>query len=86
MATHLGGGTACGDQPEPIINELNILSNYKDKISGIIIDDFRTFIWKGSFPSKSSVLLAIETQFPDWDVKIHLDQVVIKKKMNSIPT
>jgi Ribosomal RNA adenine dimethylase len=74
------GITACGDLPEPAIEELIILSKFSDKISGIIIDDFRLFGTEPGFPSKSSVFQSIEQLFPRFDVTVALDQILILKK------
>lgn len=81
LDAHFSGGiTACGDLPEPAIEELIILSKFSDKISGIIIDDFRLFGTEPGFPSKSSVFQAIEAQFPKFNVTVTLDQILIFKE------
>jgi hypothetical protein len=83
LDAHFSGGiTACGDIPEPAIEELTILSKFSDKISGIIIDDFRLFGTEPGFPSKSSVFQAIENLFPRFSVTVALDQILILKENN----
>jgi hypothetical protein len=59
---------------------LIILSKFSDKISGIIIDEFRLFGTEPGFPSKSSVFQSIEQLFPRFDVTVALDQILILKK------
>jgi Ribosomal RNA adenine dimethylase len=81
LDAHFSGGvTACGNLPEPAIEELMILSKFRDKISGIIIDDFRLFGTEQGFPSKSSVFHAIEELFPGFSLKVALDQILILKE------
>jgi hypothetical protein len=72
-----GGDTACGDLPEPAIEELKALSPFRDKIAGIIIDDFRLFGTEKGFPSKSQMFKAIEDYFPKFGVSVALDQILI---------
>jgi hypothetical protein len=81
LDAHFSGGvTACGDIPEPAIEELKVLSPVKDKIAGIIIDDFRLFGTEPGFPSKSALFEAIETYFPNFAVTVALDQVLILRQ------
>lgn len=80
LDAHFSGGlTACGDLAEPAIEELKILSKYKEKVAGIIIDDFRLFGTEPGFPEKSSVFHAIEEYFPDFKLKVFLDQILISR-------
>ena len=73
---HFSGGiTACGKIPEPAIEELKVLSRYKEKINCIIIDDFRCFGNNG-FTEKSSIIKALEDEFSDFELNIHLDQII----------
>jgi hypothetical protein len=75
-----GGATALGDLPEPAIEEIKIISQFRDKIAGVIIDDFRLFGTEPGFPSKSSVFQAIEELLPEFQVTVALDQIIILKK------
>jgi Ribosomal RNA adenine dimethylase len=75
-----GGVTACGDMPEPAIEEIKILSQSKSKLAGIIIDDFRLFGTEPGFPSKSSLFKAIEEYLPEFAVTVSLDQVIITRQ------
>lgn len=76
-----GGDTACGDLPEPAIEELKVLSPFRDKIAGIIIDDFRLFGTEPGFPSKSEIFKAIEQYFPHFGVSVALDQILIFREI-----
>lgn len=71
------GETACGDFPEPAIEELRIISRYKDRVNVVIIDDFRCFGEHIGYPSKSSLLMACEEYFNDFKLRVYLDQVIL---------
>lgn len=75
-----GGDTACGDLPEPAIEEIKILARFQEKIAGIIIDDFRLFGMEKGFPSKSSLFKVIEEYLPNFAVTVSLDQVVVTRE------
>jgi hypothetical protein len=76
-----GEGTTCGDLPEPGVQEMAILSRFRQKIHAIVIDDFRSFGQEPSFPSKAEVLAAAEEHFGrvGYRVWVHLDQVLIER-------
>jgi hypothetical protein len=77
---HFSGGiTACGEIPEPGIEEIKILAQHKDKISCIVVDDFRSFGTESTFPTKFELLKAAEEYFPDYEITVHLDQLIIVK-------
>jgi Ribosomal RNA adenine dimethylase len=81
LDAHFSAGvTSCGDNPEPALEEMEILARYKNKIKCIIIDDFRCFGNDAGFPKKSSLLKSIEDNFADFDIMIHLDQVIVQSK------
>jgi hypothetical protein len=75
-----GGVTACGLMPEPAIEEIKLLGQFKQKIAAIIIDDFRLFGTEAGFPTKSSLFEIIEKYLPEFDVTVFLDQVIIVRK------
>ncbi len=77
-----GGVTACGDLPEPAMELIAILSRFRKKIKGILVDDFRCFGIEPGFPSKSELLKSVETYFPstDFEVEIFLDLLLIRRK------
>lgn len=74
-----GGVTACGSMPEPAIEEIKILAQFKEKIAAIVIDDFRLFGTEAGFPSKSSLFQTIEEYLPGFTVAVSFDQVIITR-------
>jgi predicted O-methyltransferase YrrM len=83
-----GGPTACGEHAEPAIQELELLSQYADRIAAIVIDDFRMFGTEPGVPTKSSLLAACETYFPApaWSLSVAIDQVIIRRtSVNGAP-
>ena|ERR1700733_8281433 len=76
-----GGKTALGDIPEPAIPELEILAQHRDKICGIVVDDFRLFGAEAGFPKKSDVILAVERLFPSpaFELYAHADQLIVER-------
>jgi hypothetical protein len=76
-----GGRTACGEHVDPAIQELELLSQYADRIAAIVIDDFRVFGTEPGVPTKSSLLAACESYFPapEWLLSVAIDQVVIRR-------
>lgn len=71
------GDTACGDEPEPALLELEIIAQHIGKLRGFIIDDFRSFGLEPGFPKKSELLSACERLFPGFELRVHLDQVIV---------
>lgn len=79
-----GEETALGDEAEPALNEIALLSKFKHKVAGIIIDDFRTFGSTG-VPPKSALLKAIEQRFPEYQLSVHLDQCIVTRETVGVP-
>jgi hypothetical protein len=78
---HFSGGiTACGELPEPAIEELKLISKYKDRVNAVIIDDFRLFGQEDGFPNKSTLFETLENYLNEFEVTVHLDQVVLARK------
>jgi hypothetical protein len=75
-----GGVTACGNLPEPAIEELKLIANYRSKVKGIVVDDFRLFGTELGFPKKYDLLQVAEKNFEDYEISVHLDQLIISKK------
>lgn len=77
-----GGNTAQGDVAEPAILELEILAQHRDRVCGIIIDDFRLFGAEAGFPKKSDVVLAVERFFPSsaYELYVHADQLIVVRR------
>jgi hypothetical protein len=75
-----GGSTACGDLPEPACHELGILEEFSDKLAAIVIDDFRCFGTVPGFPSKLSLVEAVERFIPlGFTYTVQFDQVIISR-------
>lgn len=71
--------TAHGDVPEPACELLASLADHRDKIKGIVVDDFRLFGVESGWPRKSELLRAAEDHFPGYRLAVHLDQLTIEK-------
>lgn len=80
-AHYSGGDTARGEVPEPAIAELDILARHRDRIAGIVMDDFRCFGVEDGFPTKAQLLAAVEAHFPypDFAIKALPDQLIIER-------
>lgn len=76
-----GGDTASGNVAEPALLELEILSRFRDKINGVVVDDFRLFGVETGFPTKSELVTTTESLFPSpiFEMKIHADQLFIER-------
>jgi len=78
LDAHFSSGvTACGDEPEPALLELDVIARHIGKVRGFVIDDFRSFGLEPGFPKKSELLSACERLFPGFDLRVHLDQVIV---------
>ena len=73
------GETAHGDVPEPACELLASLGQYREKICGIVVDDFRLFGVEAGWPQKSELLRSAEEHFEGYRLAIHLDQLLIEK-------
>ena len=80
-AHYSGGDTARGEIPEPAIAELDILAQRRDRIGGIVIDDFRCFGVEEGFPTKAQLLAAVEAHFPHpiFTIKALPDQLIVER-------
>lgn len=74
-----GGDTASTEVPEPALIELDIIAASIRKLRGFIVDDFRCFGTEPGFPRKSELLAACERLFPGFEIRVHLDQVVVTR-------
>jgi hypothetical protein len=73
-----GGETGQGDEPEPVLKELDLLANHLDRLAAVVIDDFRLFGVEPGWPSKHEVLRKVEEMFPrpNWALTVQFDQVL----------
>jgi hypothetical protein len=75
-----GGVTAHGDVAEPACEEIETLGKFKQKVSGIVVDDFREF-GNGTWPKRSTLIAAVESHLgPEFDFTVHMDQLVVWKR------
>lgn len=75
-----GHTTAHGDVAEPACEEIETLGRYKDKVTAIIVDDFRWF-GQGVWPKRSTLLASVEDHLgPDFDFTVHLDQLLVWRR------
>lgn len=74
-----GGETGQGDEPEPVLLELDVIKPHLANYSAVVIDDFRLFGIDKGWPRKSEVLAKLETVFagPLWRITIQYDQFLI---------
>lgn len=79
-----GGETGMADTEEPAIEEIESIAAFQPKVKGIVIDDFRMFTGIGDMPSKAALIRSIETFLPDYRLTVHLDQVLVEKKIHGI--
>jgi hypothetical protein len=78
-----GGPTALGDTEEPACIEIEMLAPFRDKVAGIVVDDFRLF-GAGGWPPKSELLRAVEKHLGQThDFTVHLDQLLVWRKQNA---
>jgi hypothetical protein len=80
-----GDGTAQADVPEPALVELERMAPFRERVCGIVIDDFRLFGTERGFPTKSALVSTIETLFPypTFDLKAHADQLIVERRPSS---
>lgn len=74
-----GGDTGMGEEEEPVLKELDIISEYLHNFSAFVIDDFREFGTQKGWPSKYEVLEKLESIFPSetWKIHVQYDQVLV---------
>lgn len=75
---HFSGGiSGSGDEPEPILKELDAIQPYLASFVAIVIDDFRLFGVDKGWPRKSEVMAKLETCLSaDWHIMVMNDQFV----------
>ncbi|MEP3673422.1 MAG: hypothetical protein ABJM86_10765, partial [Hyphomicrobiales bacterium] len=74
-----GGVTGQGDEPEPVLKELEGVTAYLDNFNAIVIDDFRLFGVEQGWPKKYEVMEKLEAIFSAeiWNISILNDQFLI---------
>lgn len=73
-----GEGTGHGDEPEPVLAELNVVRPCIDNFVGVVVDDFRLFGVERGWPRKSQVMSMLEQILPSpqWSHAVLNDQFV----------
>ena len=74
---YTGPITGRGKISEPALEELRVIQEFKSRIGGIVIDDFRNFGAEEGFPLKSELLKAAEEFFPEYHLSVNLDQLCL---------
>jgi Ribosomal RNA adenine dimethylase len=77
-----GGETGTGDEPEPVLKDLDLVAAHFENISAIIIDDFRLFGLEPGWPLKYEVFKKLEALFSNdiWNITVFNDQFLIMRK------
>lgn len=75
-----GGVTAVGEKVEPALDVLLRIAEQKPRVAGIIVDDFREFGTQRGWPSKAELIGLAESLFGDFEIMVHLDQLLILRK------
>lgn len=77
-----GSGTGIGDEPEPVLKELDSIQPNMENFVAVVIDDFRLFGVEEGWPKKSEVLSKVERIFstPAWTICIQYDQILITRE------
>lgn len=80
-----GGDTGQGDEPEPVLKELDLVEAHLENFNAVVVDDFRLFGVDKGWPKKSEVLEKLETVLPasEWDHYIINDQFVTVRSVNA---
>jgi hypothetical protein len=74
------GDTAKGEIEEPACLEIEMLGRHRDKVAGVVVDDFRLF-GSNDWPRKSELVRAVEVHLgPGYDFTVHLDQLVVWRR------
>ncbi|MER9558733.1 rRNA adenine N-6-methyltransferase family protein [Mesorhizobium sp. M0323] len=80
---HFSGGiTGQGDEPEPVLKELDLIHNNLDHFCAVIVDDFRLFGVEAGWPAKAQVMAKLEDVLPtrEWVHGVLNDQFIAVRK------
>jgi hypothetical protein len=77
-----GGQTGIGDEPEPVLKELDVIAPDLDHYAAVIVDDFRLFGVEPGWPKKSELLAKAEQQLPSrqWIHAVMNDQLICLRR------
>ena len=81
-----GGITGHGDEPEPVLKELDIIHKHIDNFVAVVIDDFRLFGVENGWPKRSEVLEKAEKILPCdvWTHYVLNDQFIFIRQSKKI--
>jgi len=73
-----GGQTGRGEEVEPVLEEIDVISDYIENFCAVLVDDFRLFGVEEDWPAKSVVLAKLEKVLPSpmWMHYIMNDQYI----------
>ncbi|RWL22678.1 MAG: class I SAM-dependent methyltransferase [Mesorhizobium sp.] len=78
-----GGETGQGDEPEPVLKELDLIAPFISSFVAVVVDDFRLFGVEPGWPRKSEVIQKLETLLPEsqWKLSVLNDQFLAVRKL-----
>lgn len=81
-----GGITGLGDEPEPVLKELDVINEHIDNFVAVVIDDFRLFGVENGWPKRSEVLEKAEEILPceEWTHYVLNDQFIFIRQSKKI--
>ncbi|MER9419187.1 hypothetical protein NKI95_25040 [Mesorhizobium sp. M0306] len=78
-----GGETGQGDEPEPVLKELDLIAPFIANFVAVVVDDFRLFGVEPGWPRKSEVIQKLEILLPEtqWRLSVLNDQFLAVRKL-----
>ncbi|MER9661610.1 hypothetical protein [Mesorhizobium sp. M0159] len=78
-----GGETGQGDEPEPVLKELDLIAPFISNFVAVVVDDFRLFGVEPGWPRKSEVIQKLEILLPEtqWRLSVLNDQFLAVRKL-----
>lgn len=78
-----GGETGQGDEPEPVLKELDLIAPFISNFVAVVVDDFRLFGVEPGWPRKSEVMQKLEMLLPEtqWRLSVLNDQFLAVRKL-----
>ncbi|MER9681907.1 hypothetical protein NKJ23_21740 [Mesorhizobium sp. M0184] len=78
-----GGETGQGDEPEPVLKELDLIAPFLSNFLAVVVDDFRLFGVEPGWPMKSEVIQKLEILLPEtqWRLFVLNDQFLAVRKL-----
>lgn len=77
-----GEGTALGVSAEPALEVIRIIARHKERVAGVVVDDFREFGTQPGWPSKGQLVALLEQCFSSdgFVLCVNFDQVVVMRR------